>query len=383
MKSGWMAAVAALVVLTNNLQAENIPGIDKKEFGKMPDGTKIEQYTLKRVGITMKVITLGGIIAELLVPDKDGKTEDIVLGFDNLEGYLKGHPYFGAIIGRYGNRISKGKFTLDGKEYSLATNNGPNHLHGGKVGFDKVVWNAKEIKGEDFVGLEMTRRSPDGEEGYPGNLDVTVRYKLTDGRDLRIEYEAVTDKPTPVNLTNHTYFNLAGAQNGDILHHDLWINAESYTPADDTLITTGKIEPVKGTPFDFLSSFKVVGKDIGQLKGDPSKGDPGGYDINYVLHRQPDDGLTLAATLREPKSGRVVNVLTVEPGLQFYTGNFLDGTLTGKGGVVYKKHYGLCLETHHFPDSPNKSNFPSTILRPGKRYETTTIYRFGILKDGN
>jgi aldose 1-epimerase len=380
MRAGLVMTLAAVAATAGNLRADDIPGITKSELKqKMPNGAKFEQYTLKRFGITMKVIPLGGIITNLMVPDKDGNPGDIVLGFDeeNLEKYLKESPYFGAITGRYCNRIAKGKFTLEGKEYSLATNNGPNHLHGGKIGFDKVVWKVKEIKGDDFVGLELTRRSPDGEEGYPGNLDVTVRYKLTDGKDLRIEYEAVTDKPTPVNLTNHTYFNLAGPKNGDILHHDIWINAESYTPVDDTMITTGKIEPVKGTPYDF-TSFKVIGKDIGQIKGEP-----GGYDVNYVLHRQPEDGLTLAATLREPKSGRIINVFTTEPGLQFYTGNFLDGTIAGKERIVYKKHYGVCLETGHFPDSPNKPNFPSTILRPGEKYMSTTIYRFGVLKDAN
>jgi aldose 1-epimerase len=353
--------------------AQDRPSITKKEFGKMPDGTVIEQYTLKAGGATMKVITLGGIITELSVPDKTGKVDDVVLGFDNLEGYLKGHPYFGAITGRYANRIAKGKFTLDGKEYTLATNNGKNHLHGGKVGFDKVVWKAAEVKSDHTAGLELTRRSPDGEEGYPGNLDVLVRYTLTDKHELVIDYEATTDKATPINLTNHTYFNLAGIKGGDILGHELMLNAENITPTDDTLITTGKIAPATGTPFDFRS-FKAIGKDIAKAGGDPI-----GYDLNYVINRK-DSNLVSTAWVREPRTGRTLEVYTTEPGIQFYTGNFLDGTITGKGGVVYKKHFGFCLETQHYPDSPNKPDWPSTILRPGKQYRSTTMYRFGVDK---
>jgi aldose 1-epimerase len=375
MRAGLALAVAITVTAAGGLWADETGNIEKKEFGKMPDGTTIDQYTLTNAGITMKVITYGGIITELDVPDKNGKIDNIVLGFDNLEGYLKGHPYFGAITGRYCNRIAKGKFTLDGKEYALATNNGPNHLHGGMIGFDKVVWKAKEIKGDGFVGLELTRRSPDGEEGYPGNLDVTVRYKLTDKKELKIEYEATTDKATPLNITNHSYFNLGGRHGGDILGHELWLNAKTYTPTDETMIPTGKIDPVQGTPYDF-TSFKVIGKEIGEIKGDP-----GGYDMNFVLERKPNEKMTHAATVRDPKSGREIEVFTSEPGIQFYTGNFLDGTLTGKGGVVYKKHAALCLETDHFPDSPNHDNFPSTILKPGNKYESTTIYRFGVMRD--
>jgi aldose 1-epimerase len=352
--------------------AQEKPTIEKKEFGKMPDGTVIDQYTLTAGKTTIKVITLGGIITEIHTPDKTGKVDDIVLGFDNLDGYLKGHPYFGAITGRYANRIAKGKFTLEGKDYTLATNNGANHLHGGKVGFDKVVWKAAEVKSDHTAGLELTRKSPDGEEGYPGNLDVLVRYTLTDKGELVIDYEATTDKATPINLTNHTYFNLAGIKGGDILGHEVWLNADKYTPADDTLITTGKIEPVKGTPFDFTHA-KAIGKDIAEAKGDPS-----GYDLNYVLQRPQGNDLVMAARVREPKSGRVLEVFTTEPGIQFYSGNFLDGTNVGKGGVAYKKHFGFCLETQHYPDSPNKPEWPTTILRPGQQYKTTTIYKFGV-----
>jgi aldose 1-epimerase len=367
------AFALALAAALGVAHAQEKPSIQKKEFGKMPDGTVVEQYTLKAGPATMKVITLGGIITELHVPDKTGKIDDVVLGFDNLDGYLKGHPYFGAITGRYANRIAKGKFSIDGKDYTLATNNGPNHLHGGKVGFDKVLWKAAEVKSDHTAGLELTRRSPDGEEGYPGNLDVLVRYTLTDKGELVIDYEATTDKPTPVNLTNHTYFNLAGIKGGEILGHELMINGDQYTPADGTLITTGKIEPVAGTPFDFRA-FKPISKDIAKAGGDPN-----GYDLNYVLSRKTKD-LSSAAWVREPKSGRTLEVYTTEPGIQFYSGNFLDGTNIGKGDVTYKKHFGFCLETQHYPDSPNKSDWPTTILRPGQQYKTTTIYKFGVEK---
>ncbi len=347
---------------------------DKTEFGKMPDGTAVQQYTLKnRNGMNVKIITLGGIISELHVPDKDGKFDDVVLGFHNLDGYLQGHPYFGCITGRYCNRIAKGKFTLDGKEYTLAVNNKPNHLHGGVKGFDKVVWKAAPLQLEagQGHGIVLTYRSVDGEEGYPGNLNVTVRYILLDDNTLVMQYEAKTDKPTVINLTNHSYFNLAGIRGGDVLGHELEINADQITPTDDTFIPTGKIVNVKDTPFDFTAA-KAIGKDIGQIKGDP-----GGYDLNYVVGGSTGD-LRHAASVHEPKTGRTMDVFTKEPGVQFYSGNFLDGKVIGKGGVAYKKHFGFCLETQHYPDSPNQPNFPSVVLTPGSNYSTSTIYRFGV-----
>jgi aldose 1-epimerase len=301
----------------------------------------------------------------------------VVLGFENLKGYLEGHPYFGCIVGRYCNRIAKGKFSLDGKEYTLAANNGPNHLHGGKKGFDKVVW---KVEGSGITNdnkglyLKLSYRSKDGEEGYPGNLACVVIYTVPfDTNSLQIEYEATTDRLTVVNLTNHSYFNLGGLKGGEILGHELEIMADKYTPTDDTLIPTGKIEPVAGTPFDFTKP-KTMGKDIAQIKADPV-----GYDLNYVL-RPSELTLRLAARVSEPKSGRVMEVRTTEPGIQFYTGNFLDGSNKGKGGVAYKKHFGFCLETQHFPDSPNHPEFPSVQLKPDRAYQSKTEYLFSTSK---
>ena len=356
-------------------------GVQKADFGKTADGTPVELYTLTNAhGLKAKIITYGGIVTELDAPDRDGKMGDVVLGFDDLKGYLAGHPYFGAIIGRVANRVAKGRFTLDGKEYKLAANNGPNSLHGGEKGFDKVVWKAEPVEGKE-PALKLTYLSKDGEEGYPSNLSVTVVYTLTHDDGLRIDYTATTDKATPVNLTNHSYFNLAGPGSGDILDETLTLAADKYTPVDDTLIPTGELKPVKGTPYDFTKPEKI-GARISELKGDPAKKDPGGYDINYVLDQGVGAGefLPLAAKVSDPKSGRVMEVYTNEPGLQFYTGNFLDGTLTGKNGVVYKKHQALCLEADHFPDSVNHPDFPSTILKPGKTYSQTTIYKFSTAK---
>ena len=367
---GLSLGLTLLAVGTSFADAKGKPGVEKKEYGKMPDGATIDQYTLRNAaGMTVKVITLGGIITELDVPDRNGKFADVVLGFDDLQGYLGGHPYFGALVGRYCNRIAKGKFTLDGHDYKLAKNNGPNHLHGGEKAFDKVVWKAEEVKVRGGAALKLRYHSPDGEEGYPGNLDAAVSYLLLDNNELHIHYQATTDKATPVNLTNHTYFNLAGIKDGDILGHELTIAADKYTPADDTLIPTGKIEPVAGTPFDFTKP-KAMGQDIAKTGGDPS-----GYDLNYVLN-SGGGKLELAARVTEPKTGRVMDVLTTEPGIQFYTGNFLDGKTKGKGGVAYGKHFAFCLETQHFPDSPNHANFPSTILKPGETYNSTTVYKF-------
>ena len=341
--------------------------IIKSNFGKTKEGQSVDLYTLTNAnGMTIKITNYGGIVTSLKVPDKNGQWDDVVLGFDSLEKYLEGHPYFGALIGRYGNRIAKGKFTLNGTEYQLAANNGENHLHGGIKGFDKVVWNAEIVKKENEVGIKLNYLSKDGEEGYPGNLSVAVIYTLSNNNELKILYEAETDKPTPVNLTHHSYFNLKGAGNGDILGHLLTIHADRFTPVDDGLIPTGELKSVKDTPMDFTVP-KAIGERIDRVKG--------GYDHNYVLNGW-DGSLKRVAKVVEPLSGRVMEVWTTEPGLQFYSGNFLDGTITGKDGKVYNKHYGFCLETQHFPDSPNKPQFPSTILEPGEKYTHTTVYRF-------
>jgi aldose 1-epimerase len=342
-------------------------------FGKTKDGTPVDLFTLTNGGVTAKVMTYGGIVTELLVPDREGKPGDVVLGFDSLDGYLAGHPYFGAVVGRVANRIAKGKFALAGKVYALAVNNGPNSLHGGIKGFDKVVWKAESTMGPDGPSLRLTYLSPDGEEGYPGNLDVTVTYTVTRDQALRIDYKATADKATPLNLTNHSYFNLAGPASGTILDHELMLAADEYTPADDTLIPTGRIEPVRGTPLDFTRPT-AIGAHMSELTARPV-----GYDHNYVL-RGGSGSPPLAARVFDPRSGRAMEVFTTEPGVQLYTSNFLDGTLKGKGGVVYKQHQAFCLETQHFPDSVHHANFPSVILDPGATYRQTTIYRFSAKK---
>jgi aldose 1-epimerase len=340
------------------------------DFGKTPDGTPVALYVLTNAkGLKAKVMTYGATLTELDVPDRDGRLGDVVLGFDTLPGYLAVHPFFGSTVGRVANSIAKGRFTLDGKGYKLATNNGPNALHGGLKGFDKVVWKAEPVQKPDGVAVKFSYHSRDGEEGYPGNLDATVTYTLTDGNELRLDYTATTDKATPVNLTNHTYFNLAGVRGGNILGHELMVAADKYTPTDDTLIPTGAIKPVRGTPVDFTTPHPI-GSRIAQLKGDP-----GGYDHNFVLN-SGGKKLALAARVTEPGTGRVLEMYTTEPGVQFYTGNFLDGKLKGKGGVVYEKHQGFCLEAQHFPDSVNHPDFPSMILRPGQTYTQTTVYKF-------
>jgi aldose 1-epimerase len=344
--------------------------VEKTTFGKMPDGKEVDLYTLTNAhGMTVKVTNYGGIVTELLVPDKNGKAENVVLGFDNLKDYLAGHPFFGALAGRVANRIAGAKFTLDGKEYKLAANNGPNTLHGGKAGFDKKLWKAEPVKAAGAVGVKLHYVSPDGEEGFPGNLDTTVTYWLTNDNELKIDYTATTDKTTPVNLTHHGYFNLATPASGPMLGHELMIAADQYTPTDDALIPTGEIKSVKGTPLDFTKPT-AIGDRIDQLKGNP-----GGYDHNYVL-RGGGKGLALAARVHEPRSGRVMEVFTTEPAIQFYSGNFLSGKEKGHGGVVYRKHQGLCLEAQHFPDSVHHANFPSVILRPGETYRQTTVYKF-------
>jgi aldose 1-epimerase len=346
--------------------------VTREPFGTTPSGEAVERFTLASAGgMRIRVMTYGGIITSLETPDRRGVVGDVVLGYDSLAGYLKDSPYFGAIVGRYGNRIAKGRFTLDGREYRLATNNGPNHLHGGVRGFDKVVWHAEPFDGARGAGVVLTHTSPDGDEGYPGTLDAKVTYTLTGRNELRIDYEATTDHATPVNLTQHSYFNLAGS--GDILSHELMIAADAFTPVDSTLIPTGVIAPVAGTPFDFRTPHAIgerIGADDEQLRFG------GGYDHNFVLTRA-GGGLALAARVRDPASGRTLEIRTTEPGVQFYSGNFLDGSITGKRGVVYAHRSGLALETQHFPDSPNHPRFPSTILRPGKVYRSRTVWIFG------
>lgn len=344
---------------------------DRASYGTTQEGTVIDLYTLtNKNGMVAKVITYGAILTELHVPDRTGALGDVVLGFPRLAQYEGDHPYFGATIGRVGNRIAKGTFTLNGKTYKLATNNGPNHLHGGVKGFDKRVWRAQVVPVAEGAAVRFTYTSPDGEEGYPGTLTASVTYTLTDKNELRLDYVANTDQPTPVNLTHHSYFNLAGEGVGDIKSHQLTLMADKFTPVDDALIPTGEIVPVRGTVMDFTRAT-AIGERIEQVPG-PA---PVGYDHNYVLS-SGGGVLALAATVKEPTTGRIMEVLTTEPGIQFYSGNFLDGTLTGKKGVSYQKHTGFCLETQHFPDSVNRPNFPPTILQADKTYKTTTVYRF-------
>jgi len=349
------------------------PKIEKAPFGTV-DGKAVELYTLTNAkGVEMKVTNYGGIVISLKVPDKAGAMGDIVLGFNDVESYIKGSPYFGCIVGRYGNRIGAAKFTLEGKEYTLAANNGPNSLHGGVKGFDKQIWDVKEIKGKTSVGLEFTYVSKDGEEGFPGTLKTKVTYTLTNKNEFKIDYKATTDKPTICNLTHHSYFNLSGEGSGDILGTEIMLKASKFTPVDSTLITTGEITDVKGTPFDFLKSTAIgarVNEDNEQLKFGK------GYDHNWVIDRKGSKGLVLAAKAYDPKNGRAMDVLTTEPGIQMYVGNFLDGTLVGKSGANYLHRSGFCLETQHYPDSPNKPKWPSVELKPGKTYTTTTIYKF-------
>jgi len=377
-------SIALLLVLSLLSACSYIPFSSPKEslpmtltqasFGKTTDGQEITQYTLTNAGITAKVIDYGAILTELHVPDAKGNVADVVLGFDNVKQYETESPYFGATTGRVANRIAKGKFTLDGKEYTLATNNAPNHLHGGIVGFNKKIWKAETLKTIEGPAVKFSYTSPDGEEGYPGNLAVEVTYTLTKDAELRVDYKATTDKATPINLTHHTYFNLAGQGNGTILKHELELTADHYTPVDATLIPTGNIAKVEGTVFDFRRPAPIGGR-IHLLKGDAATKDPGGYDLNYVLNNQTGN-VALAAKLHDPSTGRIMEIWTDEPGIQFYTGNFLDGSLTGKAGKVYQKHFGLCLETQHYPDSINQPKFPSTVLKPGETYTQTCVHKF-------
>ena len=359
--------VAALVLALMAISVDVPAQVTKQSFGKTPDGTPVEIYTIKSGALEARITTYGGIVTELKVPDKNGKAADVVLGHESVEGYMPNKPFLGALIGRYGNRIAGGKFTLEGKTYQVPQNDGNNALHGGTTGFDKAVWKAKEIP----HGVELTHVSHDGDQGFPGTLTTVVKYTLN-GKDLKIEYSATTDKPTVLNLTNHSYFNLSGQGNGDILRHQVKLNAARYTPVDDGLIPTGELASVEGTPFDFRKPTAVGAR----IESDNEQIHRGkGYDHNWVL----DSGggkLAEAAEVYEPTSGRVMQVWTDQPGVQFYTGNFLDGTVTGKEGKVYSHRSGLCLETQHFPDSPNHPKFPSTELKPGQKYHTVTIYRF-------
>jgi aldose 1-epimerase len=343
----------------------------QSDFGKLPDGTAIKLFTLtNQSGVQVKITNYGGIVVSLTEPDRKGAMADVVLGFDSLAGYLaNAGPHFGALIGRYGNRIGNARFSLNGVEYQLEKNNGANSLHGGARGFDKRVWTPRPLPDG---GLALTYLSKDGEGGYPGNLTVTVTYHLTDANELKIDYAATTDKDTVVNLTNHAYFNLKGAGSGDILGHQVTINADRFTPVDSGLIPTGDLRSVNGTPFDFRKATPI-GARIEQNDEQLKLGN--GYDHNWVLNKS-GDGLSLAARVEEPESGRVLEVYTTQPGMQFYTSNFLDGSIKGKGGKAYGRRSAFCLETQHFPDSPNKKNFPSTVLKPGQKFASSTVYRF-------
>jgi aldose 1-epimerase len=349
-------------------------GVPQREsFGKTGDGQAVDIYTLKNArGAEARITTYGGAVVSLKVPDRAGKFDDVVLGFDDLEGYLKTTTYIGSLVGRYANRIAKGRFTLGGKEYTLATNNGENHLHGGVRGFDKMIWKARPLATRGGQALELTYFSKDGEEGYPGNLSVRVVYTLTDLDELKIDYYATTDKDTVVNLTNHNYYNLAGQGNGDILGHLLTLNASRFTPTDAGAIPTGELRAVRGTPFDFTRPTAIgarIEQDEEQLKLGK------GYDHNFVINGRAGV-LRLAARVTEPTTGRTMEVWTTEPGVQLYTGNYLDGSDTGKGGKPYRHRYGFCLETQHYPDSPNRPEFPTTVLRKGARFRSTTVHKF-------
>jgi aldose 1-epimerase len=343
--------------------------ITKSNFGKV-EGKDVFLFTLTaKDGTKVSITNYGAIVTSMFVPDRNGNLDDVVLGFDSLQGYLEGHPYFGCIVGRCANRIAGARFELDGKTYQLAKNIGENHLHGGNTGFDKKVWDASEIAQGADAGVELTYISPDGEEGYPGELKVTVTYMLTTSRELKILYKAETTRPTPINLTHHGYFNLKGAGNGDMLDHVLMINADRYNVVSDQLLPTGELRPVAGTAMDFRQP-KPIGRDMAKVEG--------GYDHNFALNVKNDGSMIKAAVLSESSTGRWMEVYTDQPGIQFYGGNFLDGTNIGKGGKPYYKHYALCLETQHFPDSPNHPEFPNAILRPGETFSSETIYKFGI-----
>lgn len=357
------------------MSADKKQGIVKSSFGKTADGTEVDLYTMTNGnGMVAKITTYGGIVVALETPDRNGNFGDVVLGYPDLKGYIENNPFFGCIVGRYGNRIARGKFSLGDRKYTLACNFGENHLHGGIKGFDKVVWSGRPVSGG--VALELSYMSRDGEEGYPGNLSAKVVYSLTEKNEMTIDYQATTDKTTIVNLTHHGYFNLDGAGAGDVLDHELVLHADRFTPVDKTLIPTGELRSVQGTPMDFTKPTKVGAR----IQSKDEQIEFGmGYDHNWVLNGEPGR-LSPAAKVTSHKTGRVMEVLTTEPGVQFYSGNFLDGTITGKNGKVYKQRYGLCLETQRFPDSPNQPSFPSTVLEPGETYKTATVFKFSIAK---
>lgn len=379
MKSLPLRSLVFVLGIMSSVASSAAPAVTRAPFGTLPDGRPATLYTLTNArGARADITDYGATIVRLLVPDRTGRPGDVVLGFNRVEDYTKASPYFGAVVGRYGNRIAGGRFTLDGRTFTLATNNTPGgipcHLHGGVVGFDKVLWTAEPVRRDHATGLKLEYLSRDGEEGYPGNLRVTVHYWLQDDNALRIEYAAVTDRPTPVNLTQHSYFNLRGEGDGDILGHVLTLHASRLTPVDDGLIPAGAPAAVAGTPFDFTTPH-AIGARI--AADDPQLRHGGGYDHNWIIDGEPGR-LRRAAEVREPQSGRTLEVWTEEPGVQFYSGNFLDGTLTGKSGRPYGQRSGFCLETQHFPDSPNRPDFPPTILRPGETYRTMTVYKFGV-----
>lgn len=365
--TGWGLAALLLAGGGAGAAEANHRGVSASDYGTTKDGTPVQQYTLTNAnGLKAVLIEYGATLVSLETPDRDGKLANITLGCPNLQSYEEHSPYFGAIAGRCANRIAGGKFTLDGAEYTLATNDAPNHLHGGERGFGAVVWESEGFVTADGSGVQFTYVSADGEEGYPGTLTTTVRYTLTNANELSFDYKATTDKPTVVNLTQHSYWNLAGHGAGTILDHQLMINADRYTPADETLIPTGEIAPVAGTPVDFTEP-EAIGARIDQVAG--------GYDLNYVLNGEPPE-LRLAARVTEPSSGRVMEIHTTAPGLQFYSGNHLDGSFEGLDGVIYPKYSGLCLETQHFPDSINQPDWPSVVLRPGETYRHYTVHKF-------
>jgi aldose 1-epimerase len=375
-----LLVAAALLVGAACARRESQPQgahVTKESFGKLPDGRTVDAYTLTNArGLEVRAITYGGIITSILVPDRKGQLGDVVLGYDSLAGYLKASPYFGAIVGRYANRIANARFTLDGRTYHLPANDGKNTLHGGTTGFDKVVWDAQPLQSDSGVGIVLTHTSPAGDQGYPGTLVAHVTYRLTDSGQLVVDYQATTDAATPVNLTQHSYFNLGGGGTSTILGHWLTVYADSFTPIDSTLIPTGKLAPVDATPFDFRAATPI-GARIGAKDEQLARGR--GYDHNYVLKGSPSlDHLAHAANVLDPGTGRTLDVYTSEPGLQLYSGNFLDGTITGKAGHVYGQRSGFCLETQHFPNSPNQRAFPSTILKPGQTYHSRTMFTFGV-----
>jgi aldose 1-epimerase len=360
----------AIVFSASPSESDTKMNIKRELFGKLPTGEEVDLYTLTNgKGLTAKIMTYGATVIGVESPDRDGKSANLTLFLDTFDAYAKGHPFFGSTVGRYGNRIAKAKFALDGKQYTLAANDHGNTLHGGEKCFSKVVWKAEEVKTPDAVGVTFTYVSPDGDEGYPGKLTAKVTYSVTAENELKMEYEATTDKPTVVNLTNHAYWNLVGAGAGDVLGHEMMLNADGYLPVDDTLIPLGKVAPVRGTPMDFVSKPMSIGSRIADV--------PGGYDHCYVLNKKSGEKMSLAAKIVEPKSGRVMEIYTDQPGIQLYTGNFLDGTISG-GGKMFPQHGAFCLETQHYPDAPNQPQFPTTVLRPGETYVHRTVHKFRV-----